>query len=163
MSDIRRSPALSWLFEGTYSGDEKRKHLIALRRLQPNEDDSFEHDHLYACLSILDNKAQGLLSYDSIVLAAASLVLSIFPREISAASVLVFMALLFSGMASSLCLFVIWIFWTETPDLADSQALFTQLLGVRNRRTIAYRLAWVMAQASMFLLVVGVLLQRMTG
>src|SRR5262245_11149586 len=102
MAITRDSKLLEWLFEGTYRGDERRKHLIAIRRLQPKEDDSYEHDHLYACLSILDTKAQGLLSYDAIVLAATSLVLSVFPTRISVGSIVVFVALVLSGLASSL-------------------------------------------------------------
>jgi len=157
----RRRPRLyAWLLEGTYRGDDRRRHLIAMRRLQPHEDEVYEHEQLYSCLSILDGKAIGLLTYDSIVLAATSLVLSIFPRNITVGSVLVFIALVLSGVAASLSLYVIWIFWTETSDFESAQDLFIQLLDVRTRRTIAYRLAWVTSQMAMFLLIVGVLFQR---
>lgn len=156
---LNREKNLGWLFEGTYAGDEKRRHLTALRQLQPREDEVFEHEHLYSCLNVLDSKAIGLLSYDSIVVAATSILLSVFAKSFNAGSVLIFMALVMSGLAASLCLYVIWIFWTGTPDFENAQELFICLLEIRNRRTVAYRLAWVMSQAAMFFLIIGVLVR----
>lgn len=146
--------------EGVYWDEDRQKHLVALRKLQPHEENSFEHNYLYSCLSILDEKAHGLLVYDSLVLAAASLVLTIFPRSLTSGSVLVFAALVLSGIASSLCLSVIWIYWTETPALEDPDGLFVQLLEIRNRRTVCYRLAWCLSQFAMVLLVLGIILER---
>jgi hypothetical protein len=159
MVRLNKDQTFAWLLEGTYKGEEKRRHLMALRQLQPREDDVFEHEHLYACLSVLDSKAIGLLSYDSIVVAATAVLLSIFAKTFNAGSVLIFMALVLSGLAASLCLYVIWIFWTGTTDFENAQDLFVCLLEIRNRRTIAYRMAWVMSQAAMFFLIIGVLVR----
>lgn len=128
--------------------------------MQPQQDNLFEHDYLYTCLSILDTKAQGLLAYDSIILAATSLVLTIFQNKVTLGSIFVFIALVVSGFSASLCLCVIWVFWTETLELENSRQLFERLLAIRNRRTLAYRSSWLLAQVSMFFLVLGIVLQR---
>ena len=150
------------MLEGVYAGDERRRHLVAIRNLQPRADEAFEHDHLYTCLNILDGKAIGLLTYDAIVLAATSLVLSISHDTLSPGPILIFVALLMTAAAASLCLRVIWIFWTETTDLEDPDAVFLGLLDVRNRRTICYRSAWIMSQLGMFLFIVGIFLERIS-
>jgi hypothetical protein len=111
-------------------------------------------------LSILDGKAHGLLTYDSIVLAAASLVLTVFSRNATAGSVLIIIALVLSALASSLCLSVIWIYWTETVEFQQGDGLFVHLLHIRNRRTIAYRLSWFISQMAMIFLVLGVIIAR---
>ncbi|MFF0447367.1 hypothetical protein ACFYT4_13300 [Streptomyces sp. NPDC004609] len=152
--------SFAWLFEGVYAEREGPRHLRALRSLQPKEDDAFEHNYLYACLSILDSKAQALLSYVGILIASASISLSIFPRTVTAGSVLVFSSLACSGMAAALCLTVIWVHWTDTSDLERSDELFLKLLSIRNKRTVGYRLAWAMAQVATVLLLLGIILER---
>lgn len=158
---LKSSRPYTALFEGVgISEEECRSHLAALHNLQPHQEQVFAHDYLYSCLSILDEKAHGLLTYDSIVLAAASLVLTVFSRNTTAGSVLIIIALVLSALAASLCLSVIWIYWTETVEFQKSNGLFLQLLHVRNRRTVAYRLSWVISQLAMFSLVVGVIIAR---
>ncbi|MET8680615.1 hypothetical protein ABZW18_24275 [Streptomyces sp. NPDC004647] len=149
-----------WLFEGVYTEVDGPRHLRALRNLQPKEDDAFEHGYLYSCLSILDSKAQALLTYVGILMAAASISLSIFSREVSTGSVLVFSALASSCIAAGLCLTVIWVHWTDTSDLERSDELFLTLLAIRNRRTIGYRIAWMVAQLATVLLLLGIVLER---
>ncbi|MFJ8359819.1 hypothetical protein [Streptomyces sp. NPDC093984] len=153
--------AYSWLFEGIYRKNEDGiRHLAAVRSLQPHQDDAFEHDYLYSCLSVLDSKAQALLSYDGILMAASSITLSLFSRDITAGSVLAFSSLAASGLSSALCLSVVWVRWTDTGDLENSDDLFLELLRVRNRRTLSYRISWVVAQLAAILLLLGVLLER---
>jgi hypothetical protein len=149
-----------WLTAGIYSGANKRRHLKSLRELQPHEDDAFEHNYLYNCLSILDVKATALLQFDSILIAASSFVLASISKDITAGSITVFAALVFSGLSSFCCLDVIWIHWTDTTEFHDSDRLFVRLLEVRNRRTVAYRLAWVVSLFAMLTLIVGIFLQR---
>ncbi|GAA3065724.1 hypothetical protein [Streptomyces glomeratus] len=151
----------SWLFEGVYRGDEDgARHLEAIRALQPQRDDAFEHAYLYSCLSVLDTKAQALLSYDGILMAASSITLSMFSRDITAGSVLVFSSLAVSGISSALCLSVVWVHWTDTGELENSDDLFLKLLHVRNRRTLSYRISWIIAQLAAILLLFGVVLER---
>jgi len=45
------------LFQGIYRTDsDRRRHLQSIRKMQPDENQSFEHGYLYGCLSILDTK-----------------------------------------------------------------------------------------------------------
>ncbi|HEV2375020.1 MAG TPA: hypothetical protein VGS19_23030 [Streptosporangiaceae bacterium] len=136
---------------------------MAIRSFHPHAEEAFEHDHLYECLNILDSKAIGLLTYDAIILAATSLVLSISHRILAPGPIVISLGLLLTAAASALCLSVVWIFWTETREFEDPQASFIRLLDVRNRRTMAYRLAWSMSQAGMFLFIIGLILERATS
>lgn len=151
---------ISLLFEGVYQPGDRTRHLRALRGRQPNQEDMFEHDYLYNCLSILDSKAQALLSYVGILTAAGSISLSIFPREIQAGSILVFASLVASTVSAALCLTVIWVHWTDTLTLESTNELFVKLLEIRGRRTIGYRLAWVIAQFATLFLLSGILSER---
>ncbi len=128
--------------------------------MQPNEDDTFLHDYLYGCLSILDTKAQGLLAFNSILIAATTVVLATLPSAITTGSVLIFIALVLSGISALLSLHVIRLYWTGTEDFEHSRELFLELFAVRNRRTVAYRLSWMIAHAATVILIVGVLAQR---
>jgi hypothetical protein len=158
---VKSSRPYAIFFEGVgISEQDCRKHLSALRHMQPHEENVFAHNYLYSCLSILDEKSHGLLTYDSIVLAAASLALTIFSRHLTFGSAFVFAALILSAVASALCLSVIWIYWTETSDFENPNGLFLELLRIRNQRTIAYRLSWCLSQLAMVLLVLGVILER---
>jgi len=149
------------MLEGVYLDPEGRqRHLKAVRAMRPQRDHVFEHDYLYSCLTILDTKAQALLAYDGILMAAAAISLSLFSHDISPGSVAVFSSLAASSLSSILCLHVIWIYWTDTVELENSGNLFDTLLRVRNRRTLAYRMSWLIAQASALLLISGVVLDR---
>ncbi len=112
-----------------------------------------EHDYLYECLSILDAKASALLSFNSILLAALALTVTIGENRLT--SVLL-SGLVLSGLSSLLCLRVVWVHWTPTETFSDSRHLFITLLEVRDRRTVVYRIAWLAALASLLCLVVGV-------
>lgn len=155
-----RSP-LARLNQGIYRSPEaQREHLLAIRNMQHEIGNSFEHDHLYSCLSILDVKSTSLLTYNSILFAASSITLANFEKKITVGSILVFTALVLGALASALCLHVIWVYWTDTRDFESNEAIYYNLLAVRNARTISYRLSWVISQTSMVLLIVGVLVQR---
>lgn len=149
------------VLQGIYrTREDQCFHLRAIRRMQPEADDVFEHNYLYDCLSILDTKVQGLLTYDSILVASTSLVLATIPVAITAGSIVIFIALSLSAISSLLSLFVIWVYWTDTAEFEHSENLFLALLQVRNRRTIAYRLSWLTAHFATVLLVFGILVQR---
>ncbi|MEU5365364.1 hypothetical protein ABZ354_18140 [Streptomyces sp. NPDC005925] len=124
---------------------------------------SYEHQYMYQCLGILDAKAQALLAYDGILMAAASIVLTAFSGGVTSGTLVIAMALASSGLSSALCLTVIWVHWTDTAEFDRAGDSFTGLLSIRNRRTLGYRLAWVAAQLAAVLLVVGIPLQRGLG
>lgn len=150
---------MSWLFQGTYRGHNLPLHLAAIRRLEPRKEEVYEHEYLYSCLSVLDAKAQVLLGYDALLMAAASIVLSVVPDGTSSGKALIIVALATSGASSVLCLPVVWVQWTDTDEFEQAEDSFKRLLVVRNRRTICYRLAWVIAHLAAVLLIVGTPLQ----
>jgi hypothetical protein len=142
--------------EGVYRDEAQLQHLAAIRQ-------SDAHDYLYDCLSILDNKAAALLQYDSIVLAAATLALTLLPKNVSAGSILIIASLVLSGLSSVSCLQVIWVYWTRTVDFSmmRDKERFATLIRKRNHRTIMYRLSWILAQLSVFFLLAGVIYREL--
>jgi hypothetical protein len=157
-----RSPRnlVPWFFEGVYRREDLRRHLVAVRELEPRRDEAYEHAYLYDCLGVIDAKAQALLAYDAILMTGASIALTLLPGKVSAGTVLVVIALIVSGLSSALCLTVIWVHWTDTTEFDRAADSFTRLLTIRNRRTVNFRLSWLLAQAAALLLVVGIPLQR---
>lgn len=143
----------SWLLQGTYREQNLRLHLAAIRRLEPRREEI--HEYLYACLSVLDAKAQVLLGYDALIMAATSIVLSVVPDGNSVGKGLIIAALATSGVSSMLCLPVVWVQWTDTEEFEQTEDAFNRLLVIRNRRTISYRVAWVIAHLAALLLIVG--------
>ena len=149
------------LFQGIYRTDsDRRRHLQSIRKMQPDENQSYEHGYLYGCLSILDTKSQGVLAYDAILIAATTVTLATLPSTLTIGTVLIFMSLTISAVSSVAALYVIWVYWTDTVDFEQSEALFLSLLEVRNRRTLAYRSSWMLSHSATLLLVLGILLQR---
>lgn len=148
---------MSWLFQGTYRGPNLPSHLAAIRRLEPRREEL--HAYLYSCLSVLDTKAQVLLGYDALIMGATSIVLSVVPDGTSVGKALIVAALATSGVSSMLCLPVVWVRWTDTDEFEQTEDSFNRLLVIRNRRTISYRAAWVIAHLAAVLLIVGTPLQ----
>ena len=140
------------LMEGVYLGPGQVEHVTSIR-------ESTAHGYLYNCLSVLDTKASALLQYDGIILAAATLGVTLSPRP-SIGNLFVIMSLMLSGTSSVLCLPVIWVYWTTTPEFTDEEGEFIDLLGHRNRRTLYYRGSWLIAQLAVFFLVVGVMIKN---
>jgi hypothetical protein len=138
------------VMEGVYAGDAQREHLDSIR-------ESSRHDYLYECLNILDNKAAALLQYDSIILAAATLALAFSPNNSAIGTGLVVASLIISGLSSISCLQVIWVYWTLSEEFNDPSEKFLKLMQVRNIRTVLYRVAWILAQVSVLILIVGVI------
>jgi hypothetical protein len=154
---------LPGLFDGVYRGDDLQTHLTAVRHLESRTSEAYEHEHMYECLGILDAKAQALLAYDAILMTAASIVLSAFSGGVAPATVLIVIALLTIGMSAVLCLTVVWVYWTDTDDFSHAGTPFTGLLAIRNRRTLNYRYAWILAQVSTVGLIVGIAVQSSFG
>jgi hypothetical protein len=140
------------VFEGVYLGPGQVEHIASIR-------ESTAHDYLYNCLSILDTKSSALLHYDAIILTAATLGVTLSPHP-SLGNLFVIFALVLSGISSVLCLPVIWVYWTTTPEFSDERSEFIDLLGHRNRRTVYFRIAWLIAQVAVFFLVLGVIIRQ---
>jgi hypothetical protein len=141
------------IMEGIYDIPRQRTHLTSIRS-------SSKHGYLYNCLTILDTKASALLQYDSIILAAATLTLSFAGSKGSIGNYLITASLIISGISSVACLQVVWVYWTLTEEFNNLSDEFTSLMEVRNRRTLFYRIAWILAQMSAFILIVGIIVAK---
>lgn len=136
------------------SDDERKAHIDVLSNVVLSEVHKDLFDHLYSCLSILDAKSQSMLGFNSIILAVFAIFMT---RDLTTTQWIVTNI----GMAAILCsalllLSVVWVHWSTTKDCADVNSHSKRLLEVRNSRTVRYRLAWILAVAS--LLDLGVLL-----
>ena len=146
-----------FLYQGSYGTPAGRaEYLEALRNLDLSEGQQYEYDHLYECLSILDHKATALLGFDAILVAASTIALSVAHPTASAGSVVLFTSLLASGISSTLLLFVIALFWSETPEFASAHDHLDRLLRVRGRRSVYYRCAWLSAMLALGLIIVAI-------
>jgi hypothetical protein len=144
------------LFEGIYRGRASRtSHIKAIGESR----DSRPHDYLYDCLTVLDTKASALLQYDGIILAAATLGITLFPKN-SIGIPLFVISLILSGVSSILCLQVIWVYWTTTREFEDDEREFKELMNCRNKRTLFYRASWLVALGSVFFLVLGIVMEK---
>jgi hypothetical protein len=143
---------LDAITEGVYWREERVEHLASIKESTP-------HDYLYACLGILDTKAAALLQFDGIIIAASTVAVTFFPRA-SVGNPLVVTSLILAGISSVLCLQVVWVYWTKTAEFAAEEEDFAELLRCRNRRTVFYRCSWLIAQVSVFFLVLGVILRQ---
>jgi hypothetical protein len=151
----------AFIFQGTRkAGAGAAEHLRAMGELELSAEQQLEHDHLYGCLSILDGKAAALLQFDSILIATSTIVLSLLAAGVNAGSLAVAVALIFATVSSATTLAVITLFWTEASDLSTPEDYLSHLLGVRDRRTVCYRLAWLAASVSLAALVIGAILNR---
>ena len=123
---------------------ELRQHISALSRMTSERGHQELFDHLYECLSILDSKSTSLLSFNSIIIAVFAIfmtggslsVAQWTPIAVGMASVLVSCLLL---------LWVVWVHWSTTDNLANLENHALILLTVRRSRTIIYRIAWYFA------------------
>lgn len=141
-------PSITAQLQRTHA--ERKAHIAALTRAATSEVHESLFQHLYGCLSILDAKAQSLLGFNSIILAVFAIFLTrplSWGQSIAANAG---MALILSS--SLLLLSVVWIHWSTTTDLGDVDEHALRLLAVRNRRTLRYRVAWLLSVASLFAL-----------
>jgi len=151
----------AFIFQGTQkAGADAAEHSRAMGELVLTKEQQLEHDHLYSCLSVLDGKAAALLQFDSILIATSTIVLSLLEAGVDASSVAVAAALIFATISSATTLAVITLFWTEASDLSTPDVYLHHLLGVRDQRTVRYRLAWLAAWVSLAALVIGAILNR---
>jgi hypothetical protein len=138
------------------SDSELLQHLKALSDMKGDDGHRDIFDHLYGCLTILDDKSAALLSFNSIITAVFALF--ILSKEDMVLSVLLYGGIVLLVMSCLLLLSVVWIHWSGTEELQDLDQHGLTLLRVRRTRTIRYRLAWFFSTLSMVSLFVYILL-----
>lgn len=135
-------------------------HLKAWSKMKSSETHKDVFEHLYECLSVLDDKSSALLGFNSIIMAVFALFITddnSLTRDNSVKIILLF-GIFFVMISSLLLLFVVWIHWSKTSDFQNLDKHGLHLLNVRNERTIKYRIAWCfsvisIAALSLYLLI----------
>ncbi|MBF8274871.1 MAG: hypothetical protein HW380_3976 [Magnetococcales bacterium] len=114
-------------------------------------------DHLYGCLSILDSKSASLLSFNAIT----STIFSIYISDLSRTDYRIFIIVgIFLTLTSSLILLlVVRIRWSTQSELECLDCTALQLLYIRNKRTVLYRISWLLSFSSIVILMLWILLE----
>ena len=134
------------------SDKERTSHIAALSKIVLSETHQNLFDHLYSCLSIIDSKSSSMLGFNSIILAVfAILMTGDLPLSQSIVANVGMATILLSAL---LLLSVVWIHWSSTQECGDPDRHANVLLAVRDSRTIRYRVAWLLAVASVLALCV---------
>lgn len=140
---------------------ERIEHCNALRNLQGDDRLWCQFGFLYDNLSILDSKSASLLQFNAVILAVNAIFFASSSSHVLRYCLLVDLTLsIFSCIA---CLVVVWVHWSTTQDLLDSEQHGLVLLRVRDRRTELYRIAWWLAVTALVGLVFGALLSLVIG
>ncbi len=140
--------------QGLCDSDAQRlEQLRSIRTLHAGGGFQTEHEFLYRSLTILDDKASALLSFNSIMLAAIAVFLTSTGDDL--ARVVFLVAFLIMGASCCLCLQVVRLYWSDTDSLADSERFWLDLNLVRDHRTRVYRIAWLLAGSALLVLVAG--------
>jgi hypothetical protein len=132
---------------------ERLEQLHLLRDLRQDGGNDAEHEFLYRNLSILDDKASALLGFNSIVLAALAIFYTSARYLVERLIFLV--ALIVTAISCYLCLRVVWIHWTDNKTFGNSELYWLELMNVRDERTKMYRRAWLLAEVSLAILLMG--------
>jgi hypothetical protein len=130
--------------------EEVAAHIVALAHLTDTRAHKDIFDHLYGNLSILDSKSSSLLTFNSIICTVYAIFMAGTPSRVDWILVHLGMALILAS--SFLLLSVVRVHWSTTEHLRHPPKQMVILLEVRSERTIRYRLAWNLSEASLLTL-----------
>lgn len=161
---------------------EFEKHLNALIRLRADPKYKDVFDHLYDCLSILDAKSASLLAFNALVLVIYTINFTQFGQYSDLSHLFLYAGIGALAVSAVLLLRILWVRWSDLDilDTSDSgedveasavsavtaapaaidepteqrspwqHAL--ELIKVRARRTVRYRIAWWFSIAALALM-----------
>ena len=144
------------------------KYLESIPSHHANHHTFAQHTHLYENLTIVDSKAQALLSFNSFLLAIVGIYFGTIQSIRDEIYLLVpfLVTVIASGTSCLLCLDVVWVHWLTAKDMegvSEQDARdrvtdgFLELLLLRDERTRTYRLAWLISFCSVGSVILGVL------
>ena len=136
-------------------GDEEmRAHVDALRTMVNSAEHRELFTHLYDSLTILDDKASALLTFNSIIIAVLAVVASNLGAEELLSLSILGGGIALLALSTFILLRIIWVHWSTTDDLLNLEGHIETLLNVRMKRTVWYRLAWLLVIPSIGLMLV---------
>lgn len=132
----------SLLSKGLCADDaERRQQIVAMRQVVSDTELEKIHSWIHTNLTILDGKAQSILSLYSIALAT----LTIFYVSIGTAPLAIYVTVIlgFAVIAWSIVPLarIAFVYWNTTEEFSDPEALLADLLRVRDVRTRVVRLS----------------------
>ena len=125
------------------SAREIDEHLTALERRKVAEGYAGQFAFLYESLNILDGKASSLLTFNAIGLAALAIWLESIPLNLFHLALDV--AFLLLVISCGICLAIVNLHWVSTRDLEQAEERPSNLLRIRESRTVLFRWAWLLA------------------
>lgn len=156
--------ALDFLTLGIFSGlpwgdAEKARYVEGLLGLK--ESQRFTFSHFFMNLDVLDNKANSMIQFSSVIFALYAASLGFYEKTPSLKGVKWIGQLLIAGQCMSfisvfLLLLVVSLHWSGPDELANEFDQALKLLKVRDKRTIRYRVAWLLAMGATIMLAVSV-------
>lgn len=130
--------------------DARKEHNGRLSELAKDPQHAKLFEHLYDCLTILDQKSSSMLQFNSIMMAIMAIFL--VQQDIGQTARILLLLGLYSTMVSSaMLLWVIWVQWSVAQHMVDPVLHGETLLRKRNERTVLYRFAWNFAVLGVFL------------
>jgi hypothetical protein len=129
---------------------ERQAHLDALEKREVARGYAGIFNFLYAGLSILDDKASSLLTFNAIGLTALAVWLEKIP--LNAFHLTLDIAFLLFLISCGLCLKIVSLHWASTSDLNNKDSHPVHLLAVRDSRTVLYRWARCLAVLAVFVM-----------
>ncbi|HVI01103.1 MAG TPA: hypothetical protein VM869_20435 [Enhygromyxa sp.] len=151
------------------TAEARRQHAAALRAMAGEARSCSELTLLDEHLELLDAKADALVGFNSILLTVQAIYVS-WVQEIERPAfewleLLLCLGLLLCIVSCTLCLSIHYVFWarTETLQKRSWEAYSVQLLWLRDRRTIIYRISWWLAVAALGCLGLVVVAQIVHG
>jgi hypothetical protein len=136
------------------SSEDRRQYAAALRQMAIDITPCSELQTLAQDLSTLDAKAEALVTFNSVLLTVQAIFIAWVEdssRTFEWLELLLWVGVLLCIVSCALCLSVHYVHWVRTETLLkrDWDAYSAQLLWLRDRHTILYRVSWWLAVAAL--------------
>jgi len=144
-----------------HSTEEAQIHVDEMKKLVDSGADFQIFNHMYECLNVLDNKCQGLMTINSVIIAILSFGLKWEDLNLE---VLIIYSVSFVMLivSSILLLYLSFLKWVSTDDLRNYKQSMAELLLIRDLRTMRYRISVWLAVFAMILVTVGKMIDVFT-
>jgi len=144
-----------------HSSSEAQEHVDQMKRLVESSADFQIFNHMYECLNVLDNKCQGLMTINSVIIAILSFGLDwdYVRFEVLMVYSISFVMLIVSSI---LLLYLSFLKWVSTEDLKNYKESMAELLIIRDLRTKRYRISVWLAVFAICLVTIGKMIDVFT-
>jgi hypothetical protein len=137
------------------TSEARQQHAAALRQMALDATPCSELQALAQDLSTLDAKAEALVTFNSVLLTVQAIFIAWVEdssyRAFAWLELVLYVGVLLCIVSCALCLSVHYVHWVRTETLLkrDWDGYAVQLLWLRDRHTILYRVSWWLAVAAL--------------